>query len=126
MSPDLNGELTAFTLFTKHCVVASGTATFAGVDISTYIGNLKVILSCVDPGSTGGSFTASLLDSADNTTFAALSAPTFTPVTTASSLQSVALNPRACNRYIQGRHVLTGTTATMTASLIAVGLKKIV
>ncbi len=127
MNPDLNGLLSADILFQKQVLVASGTATYAGVDLTNYIGNLKVIfasLTVITDGST--TITPSLLDSADNTTFVALTTPTFAPVTGTASLQSVAVDTRAVRKYIQGKHVVTGTTATFTAAMILVGEKQVV
>lgn len=127
MYPDLNGALAQEILFQKQVLVASGTATYAGVDLNAYIGICKVVfasLTVITDGST--TITPSLLDSADNTTFAALTTPTFAPVTGTASLQSVGLDTRAVRRYIQGKHIVTGTTATFTAAMILVGEKQVV
>lgn len=127
MNPDLNGLLSTDLLFQKQILVASGTATYAGVDLTSYIGNLKVIFASstvITDGST--TITPSLLDSADNTTFVALTTPTFAPVTGTASLQSVAVDTRAVRKYLQGKHVVTGTTATFTAAMILVGEKQVV
>jgi len=71
MNPDLNGSLTATTLFNKHLLVAAGTQTGAGVDLTGYVGNLLIVLSAAGAnGDNGATVTYSLLDSADNTTFA--------------------------------------------------------
>lgn len=127
MMPDLNGATSAENLFIKQVLVASGTATYAGVDLTNYIGICKVVfssLTVITDGST--TITASLLDSADNTTFTALTAPTFAPVTGTASFQSVPLDTRVCRRYVQGKHVVTGTTATFTAAMILIGEKQVV
>ena len=111
----------------KHGLVAAGTATFAGVDLKDFIGDVKVILSSSSP-ITDGSTTLqiNLLESADNTTFATwAAAPTFAAVTGSTGLVEVTLDTRACKRYVQGRHVITGTTATHTFSLIGVGTKQV-
>ena len=127
MSPDLNAEATAFTMFVKHILVASGTATYAGVDLKDFIGNCVLTLSSVSPVTDGSTtLTVNLLDSADNTTFATLSTPTFAASTAASTLAQVALDTRSVKRYVQARHVVTGTTATFTTSLTGVGFKQVV
>ncbi len=127
-SPDLNGENSVFTLIPpRNVLVASGTATFTGVDMKDYIGNCKLILSIADPSATVGTVTINLLTSADNTTYAAITSPTFTATTADGVVESVALDTRTLNnRYLQGRHVVTGTTATKAISLIGVGLKQVV
>jgi hypothetical protein len=126
-SPDLNGELSAFTLMVKHGLVAAGTATFAGVDLKDYIGQIKLYLATSSPVGDGSTTcTINLLDSADNTTFTTLTSPTFSPITATTGAQSVSLDTRLVRQYIQARHVITGTTATHTMALVGVGLKQIV
>lgn len=126
-SADLNGETTAFTLLQKNILVAAGTATIAGVDLQDYIGNVKLILTHAGAAADGSTtMTINLLDSADDTTYTTLTSPTFAATTAASGQVSVALDTRAVRRYIQARHVVTGTTATFCTSLIGVGLKQVV
>lgn len=122
-----DGGLTAATLIQKHALVAAGTATFAGVDLKDYIGEVKVILASFSPVGDGSTtLTVDLLESADNSTFATWAArPTFSPITATTSLQTVSLDTRATKRYVQGRHTVTGTTATFTHSLILVGRKAV-
>lgn len=124
LNPDLNGSLTATTLLNKKILVAAGTQTGAGVDLTGYVGNLMVILSSVgENGDGGATMTYSLLDSADNTTFAALTTPTFAPVTANSATVTVALDPRAVRKYVQFKALTSSTTATFTTAAIIVGIK---
>lgn len=126
-SADLNGELSTFTLLQKQILVAAGTATIAGVDLKDYIGNCKLILNWAGAAADGSTtMTINLLDSADNTTFTTLTTPTFAAQTGTSGTVEVALDTRSVRRYVQARHVVTGTTATFTTSLIGVGLKQVV
>jgi hypothetical protein len=127
LSADFNGELSTFTLLQKQILVAAGTATIAGVDLQDYIGNIKLILNWAGAAADGSTtMTINLLDSADNTTFTTLTTPTFAATTASSGTVSVALDTRACRRYVQARHVVTGTTATFTTSLIGVGLTQLI
>jgi hypothetical protein len=126
-SADINGELSSFTLLQKNILVAAGTATIAGVDLQDYIGNVKLILTHAGAAADGSTtLTVNLLDSADDTTYTTLTTPTFAAITATSGQVSVALDTKAVRRYIQARHVVTGTTATFATSLIGVGLKQIV
>ena len=126
-SADLNGELSTFVLLNKHILVAAGTATITGVDLRDYIGQVKLILNSTSPVADGSTtLTINLLDSADNTTYTTLTSPTFAAITAATGAASVSLDTRNVSRYIQARHVVTGTTATFTTSLIGVGLKQVV
>lgn len=121
---DMNG-LDYQVLMQKQIVVASGTATIAGVDMKDFTGGCKLILSWAGAAADGSTtLTVNLLDSADNTTFATLTSPTFAAQTATSGSTAVILDRRSIRRYLQARHVVTGTTATFTTSLIAVGLKK--
>ncbi len=127
MNPqNLDGELTALNFMVKHALVASGTATFAGVDIRDFIGDIKLVLTALSPVGDGSTTaTISLLQSADNTTFATwAAAPTFSPITATTGLASVSLDTRSCQRYIQAKHVVTGTTATFDIALVGVGIKQ--
>jgi hypothetical protein len=126
MNADLNGCTSQENLFVRHILVAAGTATYAGVDLNTYIGEMKAVLVAFSPVADGSTtLTVSFLDSADNTTYAALSTPTFTPITATSGVQSVAIDTRTVRRYLQGKHIVTGTTATFDAALVLIGEKQV-
>jgi hypothetical protein len=121
-----DGGLSVAVLANKHALVAAGTATFVGVDLIDYIGEVKVILSSFSPVTDGSTtLQGALLHSADNTTFVTWAdAPTFSAITAATATQTVSLDTRKCSRYVQFRHIATGTTATFTHSCIAVGRKQ--
>lgn len=126
MLPDLNGALSHEILLCKQILVAAGTATVAGVDLNNYIGNCKLVLSWAGAAADGsGTLTMNLLDSADNTTYATLTTPTFAATTASSGSATVALDTRSVRRYVQARYVVVGTTATFTTSLILVGEKQV-
>lgn len=126
MATDYNGALTAATLLNAHVLVAAGTQTGVGVDLTGYVGECMVILSARGAnGDNGATITYSLLDSADNTTFAALTSPTFAPVTAASTFTTVSLDPRSVRKYVQFRALTSSTTATFTTSAMLVGKKQI-
>ena len=121
-----DGGLSHAIFAVKHALVATGTATFAGVDLRDFIGDLKVILYSTSPVTDGSTtLQGALLHSADNTTFVTWAdAPTFSAITAATATQSVSLDTRKCNRYVQFRHIVTGTTATFTHACIGVGTKQ--
>ena len=126
-SPDLNGENTAIA-FLPPTAITAATTTYAGVDLQSYIGNVLVTLNWVRPNAATGALSLSILDSADNTTFAANAATgVISNVTTATSgCVQCAIDTRAVKRYVQPQLTCTGTTATWTASLVIAGLKEIV
>ena len=126
-SPDLNGENTAIAFLPPTAIVAA-TTTYAGVDLQSYIGNVLVTLNWVRPNAADGTLVLAILDSADNTTFAANAATgVISNVTTATSgCVQCAIDTRAVKRYVQPKLTAVGTTATWTASLVVAGLKAIV
>jgi hypothetical protein len=129
MQSDLNGSLTAFTLIQPaNLLVAAGTQTYAGVDLQDYINNVKLTFTWAGAAADGSnSLAISLLDSADNTTFAATAGlPTFASVTADIGTVSIALDTRNVRRYIQGKLLTASTTATFRSALIGVGLKQVV
>jgi hypothetical protein len=121
-----DGGLSTVNLICTQGLVASGTVTFAGVDLQDFIGDVKLILDVNNPTSGGvQGCQVSLLHSDDNTTYVTwAAAPTFALVTNTTALATATLDTRACKRYVQGKHVITGTTATFTTALIGVGTKQ--
>ena len=126
-SPDLNGENTAIA-FLPPTAITAATTTYAGVDLQSFVGNVLVTLNWVRPNAATGALSLSILDSADNTTFAANAATgVISNVTTATSgCVQCAIDTKAVNRYVQPKLTCSGTTATWTASLVIAGLKTIV
>lgn len=126
---DYNGLLTGFALIQPvNLLVAAGTQTYAGVDMISFIGIVKLILTWAGAAADGShSLQPSILDSADNTTFAASAGlPTFAAQTASSGTVSVALDTRACKRYVQGKLLTASTTATFRTSIVGVGLQQVI
>lgn len=121
-----DGGLSVGVLAVKHALVASGTATFPGVDLRDYIGEVKIILSSSSPVADGSTtLQGALLHGSDNSAFVTWAdAPTFSPITATSATLTVSLDTRKTSRYVQFRHIVTGTTATFTHTCIAVGTKQ--
>lgn len=112
-----------FAFAVKQGLVASGTATFPGIDVRDCIGDIKIILFSNTPvadGSTG--LQGSFLHGSDNSNFVTWAdAPTFSLITATQATQTVILDTRKCSRYVQYKHVITGTTATFTHAVVGVG-----
>ena len=126
-SPDINGENTVVAFLPPTAIVAA-TTTYAGVDLQSYIGNVLVTLNWVRPNAATGTLTLGILDSADNTTFAANAATgVISNITTATSgCVQCAIDTKAVKRYVQPQLTCAGATATWTASLVIAGLKAII
>ena len=133
MTTDLNGQTTAKTLCAKRVAVGAGTQTFAGVDIKDFVNGCKVIVDHNElSGSGSTSIVYSLLDSADNTTFAASSyLPAATTTTAASGtsgtpLVEIALDTRNCKQYLQLKALTASTTATFDVAAFVIGVKQVI
>lgn len=122
---DLNGQLTAVGLMSKKILVASGTQTAAGVDLRDFVGNLKVTIHSVgENGDGGATIVYSFLDSADDTTYTALTTPAPITVTAATVTTSVSVDTRAVRRFLQAKALTASTTATFTVGIVGAGLKQ--
>jgi hypothetical protein len=122
-----DGQLDVLQLIPgKQGLVASGTATFPGVDLKGFVGEVKLILTSQSPVADGSTtLTIDLLESSDNSSFATWAArPTFAPVTGTQGLVEVSLDTRTTKQYVQARHTIVGTTATFAHALIGVGTKQ--
>lgn len=124
---DLNGNTSSVVFLNKNIAVGSGTATIAGVDLKDFINNVKVVLAYTQGVAAGsGGIAINFLDSADNTTFAAITSPSITTQTLASGTVEASIDTRNVRRYVQVQHVVTGTTNTVVASVIGVGVKQVI
>lgn len=107
---DLKTETTLLTLLKAQS--ATATANGTGVDISSYVGNILVILNAA--AATAGSsptLDVKIQDSADNSSFADVSGYTFTQVTNADSLQGLSIDTRNLRKYIRVVITIGGTSS---------------
>lgn len=112
--------------FVTPTSIEASTTTYAGVDVRDYLGSIILALSWTRPNAGTGTFAVNILDSADNTTFAANSAASIANVGTATSGHtSVNIDTRSVKRYVQVQTVCTGATATYNASLVGIGTKQV-
>lgn len=124
MAQDLTNELSTLTLIEpRNIAVGSGTVTQAGIDVRDYVGKIKVIATLHSAHNlASNSVVFDVLDSADNTTFAAVSHAT--PLTTTASTYTggISVDTRQTARYLQGRVRVTGTTQTAECAMVGVAL----
>ncbi len=111
----------------KNIAVSSGTQTAAGVDVSTFIENCMIVITHNESSASGvTSIQYSVLDSADNTTFAATAGlPTVAAVTAASATTKIPLDTRLCKKYVQLKAVTASTTATFQVGAVVIGLAQV-
>jgi hypothetical protein len=107
---DLKSETSLLTLLKAQS--ATATANGTGVDISSYCGNILVILNAA--AATAGinpTLDVKIQDSADNSSFADVSGYAFTQVTTTDSLQGLSVDTRLCRKYIRVVITIGGTSS---------------
>ena len=63
-------------------------------------------------------------DSADNSSFSALSGAAFTQVTGTASAQTLEVSADNCKRYVRIKYTIGGSSPSFTFSVNAIGLKK--
>lgn len=120
--------LTTVQLLTPTNTVAE-TTTVAGVDLKDFVDDVLVVLSYKRPNaSAGASCAVTFKDSPDNSTFTALTTPTFATLAAADTQGSatVSINTRAIQRYLQVAYITAGATGTFNASVLAIGVKQVI
>ncbi len=103
----------------------NATASTSGVDISDYIGTLKVILSAENVSGTDATLATKIQDSADNSTFADVTGGAFTVLTDEDGFEALHLDTRALNQYIRVLDTLGGTDPVYNRSVTLVGRKQV-
>lgn len=91
-------KLQHFTLLATSTITATGDQT--GVDLQSYDGEIQIILNATAAGS-GNTLTFRIEDSANNSSYAAVTGGTFTAVANAASKQVLTLNASDLRRYIR-------------------------
>lgn len=91
-------KLQHFTLLATSTITATGNQT--GIDLQAYDGEIQVILNATAAGS-GNTLTFRIEDSANDSSYAAVTGGTFTAVANAASKQVLTLNASDLRRYIR-------------------------
>ena len=105
-----------------NAVSAANTAaaTSSGVDLT---GNEGVCVMCVQTGAITGTLDGAIQDSADNSSFAAVTGLTFAQVTAANKVANVAFDTRSVRRYV--KYVGTVVTGPVLISVTLQVIKKV-
>jgi hypothetical protein len=122
---DLPGSVT-FSVLRPSAAVSSNSNTI-NFDLAPYQGKVGVVLNA--GGNTAGDdantkLVAAIYDSADNSSYAAISGATFTNVTNANSFQVYSLDTRVARRYMRVVMTVLGTNSSFPAGLSIVGEKQ--
>lgn len=110
-----------FTLLATTTITGTGDQT--GVDLLDYDGDIQIILSGTAAGA-GADLTFRIEESADNSTFTAVTGGSFTAIGNAASKQIKTLNRDELKRYIRLSCTAETGTASSAVTCFGYGLKK--
>lgn len=101
------------------------TANQTGVDISTYVGEVAVILTSAAGTGTTPTLDVKLQESdAVGGTYTDISGAAFTQVTTAASVQKINVQVDGLKQFVRVVDTVSGTTPSFTRGVALVGLKQ--
>ena len=114
-------KLQHFTLLATTTITGTGNQT--GVDLLDYDGDVQIILAGTAAGS-GADLTFRIEESADNSTYTAVTGGTFTAIGNAAYKEVKTLNRDELKRYIRLSCTAETGTASSAVTCFGFGLKK--
>jgi hypothetical protein len=117
--------LDKLALIAGHPTAArTSTGQTSGIDLKNYDGDVVFLLDSAAGTGTSPTLDVTIEDSADNSSFAAITGAAFTQVVDAASAQKLVVNKDSARRYVRVKYTITGTTPSFTFSVNAVGVTK--
>jgi len=117
--------LDKISLIAGHPTAArTATGQTSGIDLKDYDGDVVFLLDSAAGTGTSPTLDVTIEDSADNSSFAAITDAAFTQVTGTASAQKLVVNKDSARRYVRVKYTLGGTTPSFTFSVNAVGVTK--
>ena len=117
--------LDKIALIAGHPTAArTSTGQTSGIDLKDYDGDVVFLLDSAAGTGTSPTLDVTIEDSADNSSFAAITDAAFTQVTGTASAQKLVVNKDSARRYVRVKYTLGGTTPSFTFSVNAVGVTK--
>ena len=117
--------LDKIALIAGHPTAArTATGQTSGIDLKDYDGDVVFLLDSAAGTGTSPTLDVTIEDSADNSSFAAITDAAFTQVTTTASAQKLVVNKDSARRYVRVKYTIGGTTPSFTFSVNAVGVTK--
>ena len=121
-------NLGKLTLIAGHPTAArTATGQTSGIDLRGYDGDVVFVLDSAAGAGTSPTLDVTIEDSADNSSFAAISsgAVAFTQVTGTAAAQAVSVNKDDARRYVRIKYTIGGSSGqSFTFSVNGFGLKK--
>lgn len=124
----------AVSFLFNRVAVGAGTQTSLGADIGDFVGTLTIAVGHKEVSTSGATtIVYSILDSADNTTFAASTGLPAAQTTTHSYVGAAGfagaltfeLDTKTAKRYVAVKALTASTTATFDISATGMGIKQI-
>jgi hypothetical protein len=121
----LQQALDKLALIAGHPTAArTATGQTSGIDLQTYDGDVVFLLDSAAGSGTSPTLDVTIEDSADNSSFAAISGAAFTQVTGTASAQKLVINKDSARRYVRVKYTIGGSSPSFTFSVNAVGVTK--
>ncbi|MGA0100315.1 MAG: hypothetical protein ACO3LM_12645 [Steroidobacteraceae bacterium] len=121
----LQQALDKLGLIAGHPTAArTATGQTSGIDLQTYDGDVVFLLDSAAGTGTSPTLDVTIEDSADNSSFAAITGAAFTQVTGTASAQKLVVNKDSARRYVRVKYTIGGTSPSFTFSVNAVGVTK--
>ena len=103
----------------------TATGQTSGIDLRVYDGAVVFLLDSAAGAGTSPTLDVTIEDSADNSSFSALSGAAFTQVTGTASAQKLSIDKDNAKRYVRIKCTIGGSSGqSFTFSVNAFGLKK--
>jgi hypothetical protein len=117
--------LDKIALIAGHPTAArTATGQTSGIDLKDYDGDVVFLLDSAAGTGTSPTLDVTIEDSADDSSFAAITDAAFTQVTGTASAQKLVVNKDSARRYVRVKYTIGGTTPSFTFSVNAVGVTK--
>ena len=119
-------NLGKLNLIAGHPTAArTATGQTAGIDLRVYDGDVVFVLDSAAGAGTSPTLDVTIEDSADNSSFSALSGAAFTQVTGTASAQKLSIDKDNAKRYVRIKYTIGGSSGqSFTFSVNGFGLKK--
>jgi len=117
--------LDKIALIAGHPTAArTATGQTSGIDLKDYDGDVVFLLDSAAGTGTSPTLDVTIEDSADDSSFAAITDAAFTQVTGTASAQKLVVNKDSARRYVRVKYTIGGTTPSFTFSVNAIGVTK--
>lgn len=102
----------------------TATGQTSGIDLQQYDGDVVFVLDSAAGTGTSPTMDVTIEDSADNSSFAAITGAAFTQVAGTASAQKLVISKDEARRYVRVKYTIGGTSPSFTFSVNGIGVKK--